>query len=318
MNDVIRAPYRLNVQLTMFALAVMVLQLVVVPLSLLPQSPVTAIVAVVLLSLTTPVNRALLHEAIHGRLARQRNWNDRLGRGLAVTSAMAFDAIRFGHLAHHRFPRHDLDRADVIEPGQNPILVGFNFYIGLLGWIHVREILGSALMLLPRRAIMFLTERALPMDDSLQVLRGAIRRSLDRRLRRSRVDLFLVASIYGAALYLYGAWWPVLIAGIAMRALIVSLQDNVAHYGTPAVLGASAHNSRLAPWPSTFLLNANLHGVHHARPELPWNALPQVPEAEQHLAGTYMTLVLRQFQGPRRSFHAPSATAREIRSVANV
>jgi fatty acid desaturase len=309
MVNITVAPYRTNLQLTIFALAAVLLQLVVVPLFLVPETPVLAVVAVVVLSLSTPLNRALLHEAIHGRLARRRNMNDILGRALSIGSGVGFDAMRFGHLAHHRFPRHELDRADVIKAGRGRFAAFVNFYGGLLGWIHLREILASAAMLLPRRVIILLTEQALPKDDSILVLRGAIRRSLARRLRRARTDLLLIAVIYAGALYLYGSSWPVLVLAVAVRALIVSVQDNVAHYGTPPVIGAPAHNSVASRWLTMFMLNSNLHGVHHDRPELPWNALPQAPEAEENLAGNYIALVLRQFQGPRRSFSATALAA---------
>ena len=305
MVKIAEAPYRINVQLTVLALAVGLFQLVVIPLFFLPQAPALASAVVLLLSLATPLNRALLHEAIHGRLARRRNWNDRLGRALAVSSGIAFDAIRFGHLAHHRFPRHALDRADVIEPGENRVAVCVNYYGGLLGGIFLREILASAVMLLPRRAIEFLTDHALQKDDSITVLRGAIRRSLDRRLGRARIDLMFVALIYAGSFYLYGDCWPILLVGIAARALIISLQDNVAHYGTAAVLGTAAHNSYASRWASLFMLNQNLHGVHHDRPELPWNVLPDALESTGNgYAGSYFALLIKQFFGPRR----PDAT----------
>jgi fatty acid desaturase len=308
MVEIASAPYRTNVRLAALTLAAVGLQFFVVPLFLLPQWPQLALAVVLLLSLSTPLSRALLHEAIHGRLAARRNWNDCLGRALSVGSGVAFDAIRFGHLAHHRFPRHELDRSDVIEPGRSRLWAIVNFYVGLLGGIHLREIGASGLMLLPRNLILSLSDRVLPREDKLHVLHGAIRRSLDRRLMRARVDLFLIVAIHAVAFYLYGSFWFVLVAGIALRALIVSLQDNVAHYGTPALLGAPAHNSYAVRWASKFMLNTNLHGVHHERPELPWNALPQAPEAQEHLAGSYANLLLRQFQGPRRSFF-PAAEA---------
>jgi fatty acid desaturase len=297
----IEAPYRVNAWLTAFALTVGLAQFVAVPAFLLPQAPVLASVVVLLLSLATPVSRALLHEAIHGRLVRRRSWNDRLGRALAIISGIAFDAIRFGHLAHHRFPRHALDRADVIEPSANRVLAFVNFYGGLLGWIYLREILAAAMLLLPRRAIEFLTDAALKNDNSVNdVLRAAIHRNLNRRLLRTRIDLMFVALIYTGAFYIYGGWWPILLAAIAARALIISFQDNVAHYGTPAEIGAVAHNSYASRWVSLFILNQNLHGVHHDRPEIPWNLLTDTLEiANKGFAGSYFALLIRQFHGPR-------------------
>ena len=296
-------PLKLNLRLTALVLAAALVQLFVVPVLLLPRQPVWAFAAAVGLSLVTPLMRALMHEAIHNRLAIDRRLNDVLGRALAVTSGVAYDPIRFGHLTHHRFTRHELDRPDVIEPGKSRVVACATYYLGLLGGIHAREILASLAMLLPKSVLLFLADHGVPKDDALRVLRGAIRRTLDRRLRRARTDLLAAALIYAAAFYFYGAWWPILFAAMAVRALIVSLQDNAAHYGTPAVLRAPAHNTRLAHFARTFMLNGNLHGVHHDRPELPWTALPKVPQATENLTVGYLALIARQLRGPRRAFY---------------
>lgn len=297
------APYLVNAWLTVCSLTAVFFQLVAVPAFWLPEAPVSASIIVILLSLVTPICRALLHEAIHGRLLKPRSWNDLLGRTLAISSGIAFDAIRFGHLAHHRFPRHALDRADIIEPGANRILAVAKFYGGILGGIYLREVLWTAILLFPRNMIEFLTDHALKNDETMSVLQGAVRRNLDRRLARCRTDLLCVATLYGASFYLYGHWWPILLIGIATRALIISLQDNVAHYGTPAEIGAEAHNSRASRCLGLLILNQHLHGVHHDRPEVPWNQLPQTFEADRkYYAGSYFRLLMRQFYGPRESF----------------
>ena len=300
MTESVVPPYRLNMQFTALVLAAALIQLIVAPLFFLPQTPVLAIAVVLLLSFSTSLCRALLHEAIHGRLARRKDWNIRLGRVLAIYSGIAFDAIRLGHMTHHRFPRHLGDRADIIEPGKNRIGASVKFYLGLLGGLSLREILYSMVMLLPRRAINRVAERALPNGDATSsALHGALQRSLDRRLGRIRIDMFFVILIYAGAFYLYGAWWPVLLMSIALRGLIVSLQDNVAHYDTPAVVGAAAHNARASRLIRLFMLNQNFHGVHHDRPELPWNVLPDAfNRARGVYAGSYFALLLKQFYGP--------------------
>lgn len=296
-------PYRINAQLSAAALAFGVIQLFAVPLVLLPGADVLAIAVVLLLSFTTPFHRALLHEAIHGRLVGRKGWNDRLGRALAIWSGIAFDAIRFGHLAHHRFPRHALDRADVIEPGKNPIAARFNYFLGLFGGLYLREILGTVFMLLPRRAITGMLDYSFAAEEPTNaVLRDAFQRNLGRRIARIRIDAVLIILIHAAAFYLYGEWWPLLLTAITLRGLIVSLQDNVPHYGTPAVIGAPAHNSSAPRWVGLLMLNLNLHGVHHDRPELPWNVLPGAFEgAGRGYAGSYVALLLKQLRGPRRS-----------------
>jgi fatty acid desaturase len=297
------APYRVNAWLALTSLMAAITQLIIIPVFWLPQAPIFACIIVFLLSFLTPISRALLHEAIHNRLLKPGIWNDWLGRVLAITSGIAFDAIRFGHLVHHRFPRHSLDRADVIQPGANHVLTAIQFYIGLLGGIYLREILWGAILALPRNVIESLTDHALKGDEAISLLQNAVRKNLDRRLARCRIDLFWIAALYVGSLYLYGHWWPILLVGIATRALIISLQDNVAHYGTPAEIGAEAHNSCTSRYLSLFILNQNLHGIHHDRPEVPWNQLPQAFASDRkHFAGSYWRLLFKQFEGPREPF----------------
>jgi fatty acid desaturase len=302
--DLVAPPYRLNTLLAAAALAIAAIQLVIVPILLMPESGLEADVLAgtiaVLLSLATPFNRALLHEAIHGRLVRRRDWNVWLGRALAICSGISFDAIRLGHMTHHRFPRHALDRVDIIEPGTNRVAATVKFYFGLVCFLYVREILLAMVMLLPRRGIYWVASHLLPEDEASGVtLHGSLRRGLDRRLGRIRLDSILVVLVYGGAFYLYGAWWPVLLASVALRGLIVSLQDNVAHYDTPAVIGAPAHNSYASWLLASFMLNSNLHGVHHDRPEVPWHRLPKAfARSGGNYSGGYFALLLRQFYGP--------------------
>ena len=319
--ETVAPPYRLNLILTAAAFAIAAFQLVFVPVVLLPDADsisvaaadIAAIVVTVLLSLSTPFIRALLHEAIHGRLARRRSWNDGLGRALGICSGGAFDAIRLGHMTHHRYPRHALDRADVIEPGQNRFITSFKFYTGLLGGLYLREVLLSMVMLLPRRTINWLAEHIMSDDEAAGIsLQGALRRGLDRRLGRIRLDAVLVIMIYGGSIYLYGAWWPVLLITMALRGFVVSLQDNVAHYGTPAVIGAPAHNSRATRWTSLLLLNQNLHGVHHEHPEVPWTGLPVAfSRTGGDYAAGYFALLMKQFRGPLPQDTTLTADARK-------
>ncbi len=302
MTETAQPPHRLNAWLAGAAFAIAGVQLVAAPLLLLPHSPWIAAALVAALSLTTPFTSALMHEAIHGRLAPSPRGNDRLGRALAACWGVAFDAMRFGHMSHHRFNRHALDRPDVIEPGASGLRARIDYYFGLLGGIYLREIGASLAMLLPRRVLEVLIARALASEEpEIAAMRGAMRRGLDRRLWRMRLDVTLAVALYVTAFALYGAYWPLLVLALALRGLIVSLMDNAPHYRTPATVGADAHNSRAGRLIARFLLNQNLHAVHHDRPELPWTALPRAFERSSgHYAGGYLALMLAQLRGPWR------------------
>ncbi len=294
------APYRLNAKLFAVALGLAVAQLFAVPLLLLPHAPWIAGIVVVLVAMATPFHSALMHEAIHGRFAEDPRYNDRAGRTLAILSAVAFDAMRFGHLSHHRFNRHALDRPDVIEPGQSRFRSAINYYLGLFGGIYLREVGASFAMLLPRSLLDRMIAAALSKNEpEITAMREAMRRGLDRRLWQMRLDVSGAIAIYATAFALYGAHWPLLVLGIALRGSIVSLMDNAPHYRTPAMVGADAINAstgRLGHW---LLLNQNLHAVHHDRPDLPWTELPGVLTSQNGRCEMgYLTMLARQVLGP--------------------
>lgn len=54
-----------------------------------------------------------MHEAIHGQLLPQRRLKESVARVLAIAYLLPFDAVRFGHLMHHRFTREPYDRPRV-------------------------------------------------------------------------------------------------------------------------------------------------------------------------------------------------------------
>ncbi len=313
MQQVAAPPYPLNAT---FAAAVIVLGgtlLLVVPLALLPASPVAAGILVALIVLATPFCTAVLHEAIHGRLALNAMRNDAMGRAIAICAGVSFDVVRFGHLAHHRSNRHALDRPDVIEPGQSALSAGLKYYGHLFGGLYLTEIVTTLAMWLPRSLIVFLLKRAMTSDEpAVTEIRIAAIRVLDRRVWQIRVDASIIIALYAAAFHFYGAYWPLLLGAVALRGFLVSLQDNAPHYGTPATIGAAAHNTSAPRWLSLFILNQNLHAVHHDRPDLHWNALPGAfGVADARYAGGYVALLLRQFRGPRRPDHMDHRVAAE-------
>jgi fatty acid desaturase len=105
-------------------------------------------------------------------------------------------------------------------------------------------------------------------------------------------------------LWFAGSDWPWIIGGMLLRGSVISVLDNAPHYGTSVDSGQDATNS-LAPGPvRAMLLNQNMHGVHHARPNLPWSALPRAfAEAGARYDVKWSRMVLRQFEGPMETRH---------------
>lgn len=296
------APYALNLAMTAFAVAMAAAQLWLVPLLLLPQVPAAAIAIVLLVSLATPFHSALIHEAVHGRLARRPALSDGLGRALGICNGVSFDLLRFGHMSHHRYNRHKLDRPDLVEAERvGPVAVAA-YYLRLLGGAYLVEVGATLAGFLPRPLIHRVIDRAMAGEEAaMGPVRDAAQRAVSspKRLLRIRADAVMAIVAYGVAFWLYGAWWPLLVAGIAVRGIILSVQDNAPHYGTAPVINAPALNGRMPRWAAPLMLHQNLHAVHHDRPDLPWTALPEAFEAERkRYHGAYPVLMAQQFKGP--------------------
>jgi hypothetical protein len=114
-QDSTGATDRLSVLLIGWGTAALALQLVVIPVWLLPASTAWGWLLVPLALLTTP-HWSLIHEAIHGTLLRSRWWNDHCGRSLAVGYGVPFALLKTGHLLHHRYSRTARERTEVYDP----------------------------------------------------------------------------------------------------------------------------------------------------------------------------------------------------------
>jgi fatty acid desaturase len=262
-------------------------------------------------ALLTPFHAALLHEAIHSKLMKGERANRMAGRLLAICFGVAFEVVRYGHLAHHRFNRHALDRPDVLD-GNATLCGRLGYFANLLGGVYAIELLSTLMSLLPRRVLIARIGRLTRGDEAsaLAVVRGMQRAVADARLTRARIDCFAVLALYGLAFWFYGAAWLLLLASILIRGLVISLFDNAPHYGTPPVTHAPVFNLSLPAWAQTVMLNQNLHGMHHRRPGLPWHALPAAFSAGGvGYDGTFARAVLRQFVGPRPARQASDLEA---------
>ena len=80
---------------------------------------------------------------------------------------------------------------------------------------------------------------------------------------------------------------------------LISFMDNVYHYGTRLHATVSGHNLRLPRILSTFVLNFNLHRVHHLSPKVPWTQLPAVfAERSEKFDRGFFSAAINQLYGP--------------------
>ena len=139
--------------------------------------------------------------------------------------------LRYGHLAHHRFNRHAFDCPDVLD-GDKRLAVRIGYYVNLLGGVYGVEVFSTLASLLPRPVLILRIGRlAVGGEPSLvAVISGMQRAVADVRLSRARVDCVLALALYGTAALLYGVAWPLLLAVVVLRGMIISLFDSAPHY----------------------------------------------------------------------------------------
>lgn len=257
---------------------------------------------VIVSALATPLRTALMHESLHARLLPGR-WNSTTGRLLAASQILSWEAVRWGHWTHHRWTRHPLDRPDLADRCIPRWRACCKHLAHLCAGAYLLSLGSSLALFLPARIRCRLARNGLRGDvHPMPVMRSAALELLDdhSRVARARIEVAAGLLWHGVALGMWGLKWPVLVAGWAARAVVVSVLDNVAHYGTNAELGAAARNLQLAPaWGRFFLLHGNLHEVHHRHPELPWTDLPLAHrQSGGHFDGRYLVALLAQFRGP--------------------
>ncbi len=246
---------------------------------------------------------ATLHEAIHGQLLVRADSNRRAGRLLAILWGSSYRLLRFGHLMHHRFNRHRLDRPDSYDPAMTSRgKARLRFYAEMLGGLYVVELLTPLLYLLPARWVGRLVTTLYAGDEApMPRLRALAEQALAgvKGMAEIRQDALIAWSLMVAGGIAWGPYWPAFLGFLLGRGLLVSLLDNVYHFGTPLDRVDYAYNLSLPRPLQRLFLNMNMHRLHHRRMQLPWWQLPRYFTADQeHYDGALIAGALRQLNGP--------------------
>jgi fatty acid desaturase len=303
-----RAAIDLRANLTLLVVVTLstALQLFGLPV-LLREWGTPALLLIIPLVVLTPTHWGLIHEAIHGQLVAERHLNESVARALAIAFALPFDAVRFGHLMHHRFTREPFDRPDVPDASRPLWRVRLGYYGRLLGGLYAGEVALPLLACVSANVARSLVARAIgaegPAGADVQRLFASFAADPARRTRIRR-DGVLTLALFTLAFNLYGTWWPVLAVTMYLRGVWLSMADNLPHHGVALDEPGRSRNFRLARAWQGVLMNHHLHRLHHQHPTLPWTALPALErdtrsDPRGSIEAAYFRSALRQFRGPR-------------------
>jgi fatty acid desaturase len=248
--------------------------------------------------LLQPLHWGLLHEALHSHLLPGVRANMIFGRALSVLLGAPFEATRFSHLLHHRFARHGYDRADRFDGEGLYALAWLRYWGRLFGGAYLGMLTSPLFAFVPRTLGVLVLERIIPIrEEGDQRIRQLFTSMVMNGAKRSRMrrDFVFTLLLYAASAWAYGAWWPMLLASMYVRALWHSFADNVGHHAVGLDEPKRARNYSLPRGWRMLVLNQNLHLNHHLHPNLPWTALAEVRLTEETSAqGNYFRAALRQ------------------------
>jgi fatty acid desaturase len=292
-------PQAINMGLLVLHTAANLFQLFVLPLYLLPKSMGWSLMLVPIAALNNPL-WALLHESIHDVFSASFAVNRAAGRWLSVFFGSPFGILRLTHLSHHKFNRSPLEKGTEMYKADETsrLMAAFKYYFYILCGVYLLEVCSALLFAVPKKAFRKLGERLVKQGDAQEKwLAGKFLN--DRRLREIRIDGLAILLLYSMSVYCYRGHWSLFVDLIAVRAVLISLMDNIYHYGTAIEVTVSGHNLSLPRFLAAGLLNFNFHRVHHAHPNVPWTGLPRLFEQNaDYCDDNFLVALFRQFLGP--------------------
>ena len=274
-------------------------QFFILPLYLLDVNPWWALTLVPIAALNNPL-WALMHEAIHDAFHSSATINLAAGRWQSILFGSPFQVLRLTHLSHHKFNRSPLEKGTEMYDGaaSSKFIASCKYLSYILCGVYLLEVFSAWLFILPNGMFRKFGARLLEQGDRQEKWLAA-KFLDDRRQREIRFDGLAILLLFCASAYCYRGHWPAFIGIVAVRALVVSLMDNIYHYGTQLKITLSGHNLALPRWLASCVLNFNYHRIHHTHPNVPWTGLPLLyAVSAEHCDDKFFTAMFNQFRGP--------------------
>jgi len=313
-------PQAVNIGLLVLHAGAGFLQLFMLPVYLIPKNIWWCLALVPIAALNNPL-WALMHECIHDAFHASAFINRAAGRWLSILFGSPFQILRLTHLSHHKFNRSPLEKGtEMYDPRETSrLMAGFKYYFYILCGVYLLEVCSALLFILPKNVFhQFGTHLLQQGDRQEKWLAGKFLN--DESFMEIRCDGLAILLLYSVSAFCYRGHWLLFVGSLAARALLISLMDNVYHYGTPLKVTISGHNLSLPRIVATGLLNFNLHRIHHAHPNVPWTGLPLLyAQSADYCDEGFLIALLRQFRGPLALDQLqPQVSSADRRSVIRV
>lgn len=238
----------------------------------------------------------IIHDAIHTTLFTNPAFNNFYGRVISIFFGAPFRILQGGHLMHHGYNRTKEEITDYYDPDKsNKVFAYFKYYFWILGGLYIFEVLSNLIAFIPKS---FMNKLKDYFKDRSSLKFNYISFIL-LHYRQIQMDAIFIILFYGLIFYLYGENYYIFLLFLMVRALTISIMDNVFHYGTEPDKVISGYNLKIPAIFKYIVFNGNLHGFHHIKPKIPWyNLENEFHKSNQTIDGILWKQLLKQLYGP--------------------
>ncbi|MFN3605049.1 MAG: fatty acid desaturase family protein [Leptonema sp. (in: bacteria)] len=242
----------------------------------------------------------LIHEGIHYVLFKNKKINNLATRVLSILFGSPFRILQAGHLLHHSFNRTKEEVTDLYNPNNtNTFIAYIKYYFWILFGLYFFELLSNLILFVPKNILIKIQNQYMHSKVKYNFIKFIL-----KNLQEIKIDALGIIFLYSLIFVLYGSKWWLVVIFLFLRGFFISIMDNVYHYGTKENQVLFGYDLKMPRFLEIFLLNSNLHGFHHKKPNIPWYEVKQkfFNEGYSYHAGFFKQLI-RQLKGPIKNFN---------------
>ncbi len=241
----------------------------------------------------------LIHEGIHYILFKNKFLNNFFSRVLSIFFGSPFRVLQIGHLLHHSFNRTKEEVTDLYNPNVTNVFIAYlKYYFWIFFGLYFFEFLSNLLFFITKKVILLIQK-----NSYNSKIRYYFLSMLLRYYKETKFDSFVIIVFYGIVFLLYASKWYLVLAFLLIRGFLISIMDNVYHYGSKENQILFVYNLKMPFLLKLILLNSNLHGFHHKKPNIPWyEAENKFTQYCDSYHGSFFIQFINQFKGPIKNY----------------
>jgi fatty acid desaturase len=238
---------------------------------------------------------AIIHEADHRMLFRDRRLNDAGGILMSLFFPAPFHLLRQGHIGHHLRNRSDDEAFDLYFDGEHPVWKWLQLYGTITGFYWLVAVASNFVVL----AVPFvLRSEYFTFDRPSAAFMDALNPTYARAIRAEAFATIVLHVVIVLALDIPIVNYAVMYAGFGIS---WSAMQYVHHFATPRLVLEGARNLWIWAPIDRAWLNHNWHLTHHKHPTVPWIYLPRIGRRENPERGFLPIYYLKMWRGPRKA-----------------